>query len=130
MCSDVTRLRNRGATGVQGTLGAPSDELAAVPRMRDPLAGDGDGVDVERHALGDAGVLERGDEPGDAPALAACEQLDRLVVVAAAISRSLSRATSRTRGLERQATGPTASARISSGIRALSRSHAPERWTA
>jgi hypothetical protein len=57
-----------------GRLGAASEEVGAVRGVADPFAGDGDGIDVERHVLGDAGVRELGDELGDATVVAAGEQ--------------------------------------------------------
>jgi hypothetical protein len=56
-----------------GRLRAAAEEVGAMGRVADPFAGDGDGIDLERHALGDAGVLELGDQLGDAPILAASE---------------------------------------------------------
>jgi len=64
-----------------GRLKAAAEELGPMWRVPDPFAGDGDGIDLDRHALGDAGVLELGDQLGDAPILAPSEQLHRFVVL-------------------------------------------------
>lgn len=64
-----------------GRLGAACEHVGAVGGVADPFAGDGDGIDVKRHVLGDAGVLELGDELCDAPVVAAGQQLDGLVVI-------------------------------------------------
>lgn len=49
--------------------------------MPDPAADDRDSIDLERHALDGAGVLELADQGCNAAVLTAPDQLDRLLVV-------------------------------------------------